>query len=464
MGPGGYVVGVRVGFGFGQRRGDGTGDAPQARGDDSRDARPSRAQRWSSRSGCRDFRFRPKGPELARRVREVAERLGRPGRVSRFSNHAASSRHARTSPARGPAAGDGNGPFERPRRRQSQACRPRGGVAPARRVRLVEPQPAGGRRWRRRVGRLGRNGGRGRRERRLVAHGGRERLQLRWGERRCGRRVGARQRGHEQRRHRWHRRVEQRGKRRSRQRRLEQRWRAAVAAAPAAPATRAAGGASAGRGGTGAGGTAGTASGGSGGSGATACTRELLKSTITAYFTALAAHSASTLPTATNVKFTENGRVMTLGQGLWMTAGAVKHAQSALDVEICSSATHAVVPEGSMDIPVALRLKLVESEDHRDRNHRRAARRLQAERHDLRLEHRRDHLGEQHGHVGGRPVRPAQHARGAHRLDRQVLQDVSQRRLQHRQQLPAPRERLRHVQLHDRRDAARRDSRPARRR
>ena len=123
------------------------------------------------------------------------------------------------------------------------------------------------------------------------------------------------------------------------------------------------GGAGSGRGGaggTGAGGTAGAASGGSGGSGATTCTRELLRSTITAYFTALAAHSASTLPTATNVKFTENGRVMTLGQGLWMTAGAVKHSQSALDVEICSSATQAVVPEGSMDIPVALRLKLVD--------------------------------------------------------------------------------------------------------
>ena len=110
-----------------------------------------------------------------------------------------------------------------------------------------------------------------------------------------------------------------------------------------------------GRGGTG--GTAGTGSGGSGG--AAACTRELLRSTITAYFTALAAHSSSTLPTAANVKFTENGVVRTLGQqGLWMTAGAVKYSQSALDVEACSSATHAVVPEGTMDIPVALRLKL----------------------------------------------------------------------------------------------------------
>ena len=120
-------------------------------------------------------------------------------------------------------------------------------------------------------------------------------------------------------------------------------------------------GGSGGRGGTigpGIGGVGGSASGGSGGSGATACTRELLRSTITAYFTALAAHSSSTLPLAANVKFTENGKVMALGEGLWRTAGAVKYSQSALDVESCGSATHAVVPEGSMDIPVALRLKL----------------------------------------------------------------------------------------------------------
>ena len=113
-----------------------------------------------------------------------------------------------------------------------------------------------------------------------------------------------------------------------------------------------------GGGGSGTGGRGGSASGGTGGS-ATGCTRDLLRGTITAYFTALAAHSSSTLPLASNVKFTENGKVMTLGQGLWMTAGAVKYSQSALDVETCGSGTHAVVPEGNMDIPVALRLKLV---------------------------------------------------------------------------------------------------------
>ena len=117
----------------------------------------------------------------------------------------------------------------------------------------------------------------------------------------------------------------------------------------------------AGSGGTaaaGRGGGAGSAAGGTGGGNA-GCTRELLKSTIAAYFTALAARDPSTLPLATNVKFTENGRAMTLGTGgLWTTAGMVKHTQSALDVDQCTSATHAVVPEGTMDIPVALRLKL----------------------------------------------------------------------------------------------------------
>ncbi|WP_437943079.1 hypothetical protein WMF27_26900 [Sorangium sp. So ce281] len=121
-------------------------------------------------------------------------------------------------------------------------------------------------------------------------------------------------------------------------------------------------------GGTGGGGTStggggdsatGATSGTGGGGNSTACTRELLKSTIDAYFEALAAHDPSTLPLADNVKFTENGEALALGQeGLWKTAGALKYAHSALDTETCSSASQAVVPDGSMDIPLALRLKL----------------------------------------------------------------------------------------------------------
>ncbi|WP_437835819.1 hypothetical protein [Sorangium sp. So ce1153] len=104
----------------------------------------------------------------------------------------------------------------------------------------------------------------------------------------------------------------------------------------------------------------GSATSGTGGGGdATGCTRDLLKSTIDAYFEALAAHDPSTLPLADDVKFTENSEALELGQGgLWKTAGALKYAHSALDTETCSSASQAVVPDGGMDIPLALRLKL----------------------------------------------------------------------------------------------------------
>lgn len=96
-----------------------------------------------------------------------------------------------------------------------------------------------------------------------------------------------------------------------------------------------------------------------GGSGNGACTREALRGAVDAYFKALAAHDPAPLPTASNVKFTENGKTMTLGSGgLWKTAGALKYVHSAFDTEGCNSASQAVVPDGSMDIPLGLRLKL----------------------------------------------------------------------------------------------------------
>jgi len=102
----------------------------------------------------------------------------------------------------------------------------------------------------------------------------------------------------------------------------------------------------------------GNSSGGSNGSGR-GCTRELLSTTTDAYFKALAAHSAATLPLAENVKFTENGKASNFGDaGLWKTAGTLKYAQSAFDTEMCMSASEAVVPDGSTDVPIAVRLKL----------------------------------------------------------------------------------------------------------
>jgi hypothetical protein len=132
-----------------------------------------------------------------------------------------------------------------------------------------------------------------------------------------------------------------------------------VAAGGTSGAPSSAGGAL-GRGGgtTGAGGASAAGAGVGGAGVGTACSRDALKSAVTAYFTALAAHDASTLPLADSVKFTENGKVLMLNQGLWLTAGAVKGSFSAYDTDTCNAATQAVVPDGNTDIPFALRLKL----------------------------------------------------------------------------------------------------------
>ena len=128
-----------------------------------------------------------------------------------------------------------------------------------------------------------------------------------------------------------------------------------------------------GAGGAAAGGANGAAAGGHGGGGlgsggaagapasGGACSRDLLTRTVDAYFTALAAHSAAGLPIADSVKATENGKVIKVGQdGLWKTAGMLKYKHTAYDADGCNTASEAVVPEGSMDLPVALRLKLAD--------------------------------------------------------------------------------------------------------
>jgi len=123
-------------------------------------------------------------------------------------------------------------------------------------------------------------------------------------------------------------------------------------------ATAGSGGAGGAGGRTGGGG----ASGGGGGASSAGgdCSRDLLKGTVQAYFKALAAHSPAGLPIADTVKVTENGKAIKVGEdGLWKTAGALKYAHTAYDTDGCNTASEAVVPEGSMDLPVALRLKLV---------------------------------------------------------------------------------------------------------
>ncbi|MCL2877293.1 MAG: hypothetical protein FWF13_00770 [Acidobacteria bacterium] len=78
---------------------------------------------------------------------------------------------------------------------------------------------------------------------------------------------------------------------------------------------------------------------------ADACTRDGLKAIIGKYFAALEAKDPSSLPLATNVKFTENGVAMPVGQGLWKTAGKVLLKRDLLDTFKCGTHSNVVIEE-----------------------------------------------------------------------------------------------------------------------
>ena len=115
-------------------------------------------------------------------------------------------------------------------------------------------------------------------------------------------------------------------------------------------------------GGGGASGSTGGAS-GAGGGGSGECTRELLDGLLDDYFAALAAGDPSTLPLAANVKFTENAEETEIGEtDFWNNAGETKYSQRALDTGACTVAAQAVIPEGTTDLPVGLRIKVAGGE------------------------------------------------------------------------------------------------------
>ena len=87
------------------------------------------------------------------------------------------------------------------------------------------------------------------------------------------------------------------------------------------------------------------------------CSRAALAARVHAYYAALEAHDASTLPLADGVKYTENGKTVVVGDGLWKTAGSLTFKRSALDTQQCTSVTESVITEGSASIVLGLRLK-----------------------------------------------------------------------------------------------------------
>ncbi len=73
------------------------------------------------------------------------------------------------------------------------------------------------------------------------------------------------------------------------------------------------------------------------------CTRDDLKTFIARYFTAVEAHSMAALPTAPNLRVTENGVETRAGEGFFKTGGKVQFQRSLIDTARCGTLTEAVV-------------------------------------------------------------------------------------------------------------------------
>lgn len=88
------------------------------------------------------------------------------------------------------------------------------------------------------------------------------------------------------------------------------------------------------------------------------CDRECLKHISDLYFEALAQHKPSLLPLAPNVKYTETGKVLRVGEGLWKNAGAPTYRLEVFDPQTGGIGIDAVVPDSGVPTIVGLRLKV----------------------------------------------------------------------------------------------------------
>jgi hypothetical protein len=90
-----------------------------------------------------------------------------------------------------------------------------------------------------------------------------------------------------------------------------------------------------------------------------ACERACLRRLADDYLDALAKHDPRRLPLSADVKFTENGMVLQLGEGFWRTAGEPgSHRVYVIDPDSGGIAVQSVVHEGGADVVLLLRLKI----------------------------------------------------------------------------------------------------------
>lgn len=91
------------------------------------------------------------------------------------------------------------------------------------------------------------------------------------------------------------------------------------------------------------------------------CDRTCLSGLITSYLDALAAHDPKRLPATADVRFTENGVAVPLGEALWVTfEKRLDYRVDYLDTEAQQAASHVAFVENGRPGLMALRLKIVD--------------------------------------------------------------------------------------------------------
>ncbi len=90
------------------------------------------------------------------------------------------------------------------------------------------------------------------------------------------------------------------------------------------------------------------------------CSRECLRGLLDSYVAAMTRHDPAKLAVSPAVKFTENGKALKLGEGLWQTATAVPYRSYAFDTQSGAAALHAVVRENGVPASFTLRIKVAE--------------------------------------------------------------------------------------------------------
>ena len=88
----------------------------------------------------------------------------------------------------------------------------------------------------------------------------------------------------------------------------------------------------------------------------TGCRREVLKEQTAQFLSALEAKKPASLPLSPDVKFTENGKEIAVGEGLWKTAGKILLQRTVVDTERCGTHTQAVLEENGKQIIYGVRL------------------------------------------------------------------------------------------------------------